>query len=51
MSNPTAARLPDSTALVEVNAQAGFDDPIWCPRNNPHCDQNIAALVSTLGLP
>ncbi len=34
------------TALVVVDAQAGFDDPWWGERNNPDCDRNIAALVS-----
>jgi nicotinamidase-related amidase len=32
-------------ALVVVDAQQGFDDPFWGPRNNPDCDRNIAALV------
>jgi nicotinamidase-related amidase len=32
-------------ALVVVDAQKGFDDPMWGPRNNPDCDANIAALV------
>jgi len=32
-------------ALVVVDAQQGFDDPGWGVRNNPACDQNIAALV------
>jgi nicotinamidase-related amidase len=38
---------PDLTrfALVVVDAQKGFDDPWWGPRNNPDCDVNIAALV------
>ena len=41
-------------ALVVVDAQLGFDDPWWGPRNNPDCDRNIAALVarwSSLGRP
>lgn len=33
-------------ALVVVDAQQGFDDPTWGPRNNPRCDDNIAALVA-----
>jgi nicotinamidase-related amidase len=33
------------TALVVVDAQAGFDDAWWGERNNPDCDRNIAALV------
>ncbi|HEU4515337.1 MAG TPA: cysteine hydrolase family protein [Nocardioidaceae bacterium] len=32
-------------ALVVVDAQQGFDDPGWGARNNPACDENIAALV------
>lgn len=35
----------DSLALVVVDAQRGFDDPWWGPRNNQACDDNIAALV------
>ncbi len=41
VSRPDLSRL----ALVVVDAQAGFDDPGWGPRNNPGCDANIAALV------
>ena len=39
--------LPDLErfALVVVDAQQGFDDPWWGPRDNPACDDNIAALV------
>jgi nicotinamidase-related amidase len=32
-------------ALVVVDAQQGFDDTWWGPRNNPACDDNIAALA------
>jgi nicotinamidase-related amidase len=32
-------------ALVVVDAQRGFDDPWWGRRNNPDCDDNIAALT------
>jgi nicotinamidase-related amidase len=32
-------------ALIVVDAQQGFDDPAWGVRNNPACDDNIAALV------
>jgi nicotinamidase-related amidase len=35
----------DRYALVVVDAQRGFDDPVWGPRDNPVCDANIAALV------
>lgn len=41
MTRDELARL----ALVVVDAQRGFDDPRWGPRNNPACDANIAALV------
>jgi nicotinamidase-related amidase len=33
-------------ALVVVDAQEGFDDPVWGPTNNPDCDENIARLVT-----
>jgi nicotinamidase-related amidase len=32
-------------ALVVVDVQVGFDDPRWGERNNPACEQNVAALV------
>ncbi|MFS0866478.1 cysteine hydrolase family protein [Microbacterium sp. 179-B 1A2 NHS] len=38
--------LLDRPALVVVDVQAGFDDAAyWGPRNNPDCEQNIAALI------
>jgi nicotinamidase-related amidase len=42
------SRLPDLSrfALVVVDAQQGFDNPWWGPRDNPACDDNIAALVT-----
>ncbi len=33
-------------ALIVVDVQVGFDDPAWGTRNNPACEQNVAALVS-----
>ncbi|MGH3371123.1 MAG: isochorismatase family protein [Nocardioidaceae bacterium] len=33
-------------ALVVVDVQQGFDEPTWGTRNNPACDDNIAALVA-----
>lgn len=41
----TPQRLHENAALVVVDAQAGFDDPWWGPRDNPDADRNIAALV------
>ena len=35
----------DGWALIVVDAQRGFDDPGWGPRNNPTCDDNIMALI------
>lgn len=35
-----------SFALVVVDAQKGFDDPRWGPRNNPACEENVAALIA-----
>ena len=34
-----------STALIVVDVQVGFDDPAWGRRNNPSCEENIAALI------
>ncbi len=41
MTAPELSRF----ALVVVDAQDGFDEPWWGPRNNPACDHNIARLV------
>lgn len=41
--------LPLEAALVVVDVQVGFDDPWWGPRNNPACDENVAALVAGFG--
>jgi nicotinamidase-related amidase len=39
------AGLERTHALIVVDVQQGFDDPRWGPRNNPHCERNIAALI------
>jgi len=37
----------DRMALLVVDVQQGFDDAdYWGPRNNPECEQNIAALLT-----
>jgi len=43
------APLPDldRLALLVVDVQRGFDDDhYWGPRNNPQCEDNIAALLA-----
>jgi len=37
----------DRLALLVVDVQCGFDDAeYWGPRNNPQCEDNIAALIA-----
>jgi len=37
----------DSTALVVVDVQKGFDDEThWGPRNNPECETNVGRLIA-----
>jgi nicotinamidase-related amidase len=35
----------DRSALIVVDVQRGFDDPVWGPRNNPASEANIATLI------
>ena len=49
MDAAAPAALPDldRTALLVVDVQRGFDDTgYWGPRDNPGCEDNIAALLS-----
>lgn len=32
-------------ALIVVDVQRAFHDPVWGPRSNPACEDNIAALL------
>lgn len=32
-------------ALIVIDMQRGFDDPVWGATTNPECDGNVAALV------
>jgi nicotinamidase-related amidase len=35
----------ERAALIVVDVQQGFDQPVWGPRNNPACEDNIAQLI------
>jgi nicotinamidase-related amidase len=35
----------ERVALIVVDVQRGFEDPVWGERNNPACEENIVALV------
>ncbi|CAL9345931.1 Peroxyureidoacrylate_ureidoacrylate amidohydrolase RutB [Actinosynnema sp. ALI-1.44] len=36
-----------NTALIIVDVQQGFDDPVWGRRDNPDAEANIAALLDS----
>ena len=40
------AESPERYALIVIDAQLGFDDPVWGRRDNPSCEENIAELVA-----
>lgn len=35
------------TALLVIDVQVGLDDPSLPPRNNPDCEENVAALIAS----
>ena len=39
-------RLPCDAALIVIDVQNAIDDPRWGPRNNPHAERAIDALIA-----
>ncbi len=37
--------LENNAALIVIDMQKGFADPLWGERNNPECEANVAALL------
>ena len=37
--------LPPDAGLIVIDAQRGFGDGAWGPRNNPGAEANIATLL------
>lgn len=38
-------RIDEHAALLVIDVQRGFDEPVWGPRDNPDAEANIARLV------
>ena len=45
-ADATPSHLVGYGALIVIDVQRGFDDPVWGRRNNPECERNIAALIA-----
>ena len=39
-------RLPIDATLILIDLQKAIDDPRWGPRNNPHAERQVAALLA-----
>jgi nicotinamidase-related amidase len=39
--------LPKASALIVIDVQKAFDNPVWGQRNNPDAEQNVALLLSS----
>jgi len=50
LHRPTSSRyssaMSNQGALIIIDVQQGFDDPIWGLRNNADCDKNILRLLA-----
>lgn len=38
-------KIDQNTALIIIDVQKGFDEPVWGERNNPQAEDNIAKLL------
>jgi nicotinamidase-related amidase len=38
--------MKDNAALILIDVQLAFNDPVWGQRNNPQAEANIAALLA-----